>query len=128
MWTFGRRIAVGFAVSFILLAAIGIVAYRSIDSLTKTSYAVTHSHTVLERLANVLNQLTDAETGQRGFVITGDEAYLDPYRSGTAAVPKLIEDLRALTMDNLNQQRRIAEAEPLIEAKFAELKRTVDMR
>jgi methyl-accepting chemotaxis protein len=128
MWTFGRRIAVGFAVSFILLAAIGIVAYRSIDSLTKTSYAVTHSHTVLERLANVLNQLTDAETGQRGFVITGDEAYLDPYRSGTAAVPKLIEDLRALTMDNLNQQHRIAEAEPLIEAKFAELKRTVDMR
>src|SRR5580704_9846760 len=111
MWTFGRRIAVGFAVSFILLAAIGIVAYRSIDSLTKSSYAVTHSHAVLEHLSAVLNQLTDAETGQRGFVITGDDAYLEPYRSGTAAVPRLMEELRELTADNPNQQERIGDAE-----------------
>jgi methyl-accepting chemotaxis protein len=128
MWTFGKKIALGFAMAFGLLAIIGVVAYRSIDSLTKTSYAVTHSHTVLEHLANILNQLTDAETGQRGFVITGDDAYLEPYRSGMAAVPKLMEELRELTADNPNQQRRIGEAEPLIEAKFAELRRTVELR
>ena len=128
MWTFGRRIAIGFAMSFLLLAAIGIVAYRSTDSLTKTSYAVTHSHAVLERISNLLNQLTDAETGQRGFVITGDETYLDPYRSGTAEVSRLMGELRVLTADNPNQQRRLAEAEPNIDAKLAELKRTIDMR
>jgi methyl-accepting chemotaxis protein len=128
MWTFGKKIAVGFAMSFILLAIIGVVAYRSIDSLTKTSYAVTHSHTVLEHLSGILSQLKDAETGQRGFVITGDEAYLEPYHTGTAATPKLIEDLRQLTADNPNAQRLISEVEPLIESKFAELKRTIDTR
>ena len=128
MWTFGKKIAVGFALSFALLAAMGLVAYRTIDSLTRTSYGVTHSHAVLEHLANVLSRLTDAETGQRGFVITGDDAYLEPYRTGTAAVPKLMDELRELTADNPNQQRRIADAEPLVEAKMAELKRTIDLR
>ncbi len=128
MWTFGKKIAAGFAMSFVLLAVIGVVAYRSIDSLTKTSYAVTHSHAVLEHLTRVLDRLTDAETGQRGFVITGDDAYLEPYRTGSAAMPKLIEELRDLTADNPNQQRRIAGAEPLIEAKLAELRRTIDTR
>ncbi len=50
MWTFGRKIAAGFAVAIVLLAAIGAVAYRSIESLTKTSYAVAHSHDVLEHI------------------------------------------------------------------------------
>jgi CHASE3 domain sensor protein len=128
MWTFGKKIALGFALSFVLLAAIGGLAYRSVDSLAKTSYAVTHSHAVLEHLAGILTQLTNAETGQRGFVITGNEAYLEPYREGTVAAPKLVEELRELTLDNPSQQRRIADAERLIEGKFAELRRTIDLR
>lgn len=128
MWTFGKKIAVGFALSFLLLAGIGIVAYRTTDALAKTSYAVTHTHAVLEHIANVLSQLADAETGQRGFVITGEDAYLEPYRTGTAATPRLLAELRELTADNPNQQRRIAEIEPLVDAKFAELRKTIDLR
>jgi CHASE3 domain sensor protein len=124
MWTFGRKIAAGFAVSFALLALIGIVAYRSVDVLTKTSYAVTHTYTVIERIAGVLSELKDAETGQRGFVITGDDAYL----SGTTRAPQLIEELKRLTADNPNQARRIALAEPLLASKFGELQRTIDTR
>lgn len=128
MWTFGKKIAAGFAISFALLAAIGVVAYRSIDSLTKTSYLAAHSHLVLENIAGVLSQMKDAETGQRGFVITGDEEYLEPYESGRTSVEKLVKDLRELTADNPRQQKRIDDLEPLVEAKLAELKRTVDLR
>ena len=128
MWTFGRKIAAGFAVSFALLALIGIVAYRSVDTLTKTSYAVTHTHAVIEHIAGVLSELKDAETGQRGFVITGDEAYLEPYLSGTTKAPVIVEELKQLTADNPNQTRRIAQLEPLIASKFAELQRTIDAR
>ena len=128
MWTFGRRIAAGFAVAFALLAGIGFVAYRSIDSLTKTSYLVAHSHQVLEDIAGALNQLQDAETGQRGFVITGDDAFLEPYQTGITAVTQFMKDLRDLTADNQNQQKRIDEAEPLIAMKLAELKRSIDLR
>jgi methyl-accepting chemotaxis protein len=128
MWTFGRKIAVGFAISFVLLLGIGTVAYRGIDTLTKTSYAVAHTHVVLEHIAGVVSQLEDAETGQRGFVLTGDDAYLDPYRSAVDSLGKLVKDLRDLTVDNPSQQKRIDAAEPLIQAKLAELKRTIDLR
>jgi methyl-accepting chemotaxis protein len=128
MWTFGKKIAIGFAVSFLLLLGIGGVAYRSIDAITKTSYWVTHTHNVLEHLTALVSQLKDAETGQRGFVITGDETYLEPYEAAIVSVPKLLKDLRELTADNANQQKRIAAAEPVVAAKLAELKRTVEMR
>ena len=128
MWTFGKKIGAGFAVSFALLALIGVVSYRSIDSLTKSSYSVTRTNKVIESIVAVLSALKDAETGQRGFVITGDEAYLEPYRSGTAHVPELLDELRQLTAEDPNQTRRIAQLEPVIAAKFAELKRTIDTR
>lgn len=128
MWTFGKKVALGFALSFAMLAVIGIVSYRSVDAMTKTSYLVTHTHQVLEHISSVLGQLKDAETGQRGFLLTGDENYLEPFRSGTAAAPKLIQDLRDLTSDNPNQQRRLDSMAPLVEAKFAELRRTIDLR
>ena len=57
MWTFGRRIAAGFAVSFALLALVGVVSYRSIDTLTKTSYLVNHTYAVIERVAGLLQLL-----------------------------------------------------------------------
>jgi methyl-accepting chemotaxis protein len=128
MWTFGKKIVAGFAISFVLLAAIGTVAYRAINSLTTTSYAVAHTHQVIEHIARLLIEMENAETGQRGFVITGDEAYLAPYQAGIAAVDALVKELRELTADNPNQQRRLDQVEPLVVGKLAELKRTVDMR
>lgn len=128
MWTFGRKIAAGFALAFLLLLGIGLVAYRSITSLASTSRLVTHTHLVLEHVAEVLSLLKDAETGQRGFVITGDESFLEPYQSATGNMHTVVKELRELTSDNPNQQKRIDEAEPLIAAKLAELKQTIDLR
>jgi methyl-accepting chemotaxis protein len=128
MWTFGKKIAAGFALSFALLAGIGVVAYRSLDSLTNTSYAVAHAHVVIERVTGLTSALKDAETGQRGFVITGDDAYLEPYHSALQALPRLIDDLRELTADDASQQRRLSQVDPLVSAKLGELKRTIDTR
>lgn len=128
MWTFGRKIAAGFALAFLLLAVIGTVAYHSISALTSTSQLVTHTHQVLEHIAEMLSLLKDAETGQRGYVITGDETFLEPYQSGTSNVHSVVKELRELTADNPNQQKRIDQAEPLVAAKLAELKQTIDLR
>jgi methyl-accepting chemotaxis protein len=128
MWTFGRKIAAGFTLAFLLLLGIGGVAYRSITSLRNTSQLIAHTYIVLEHVTGILSLLKDAETGQRGYVITGDEAFLEPYQTGIAGVPVVIKDLRQLTTDNPHQQKRIDEAEPLIAAKLAELKLTIDLR
>jgi methyl-accepting chemotaxis protein len=127
-WTFGRKIAAGFALSLVLLIAIGTIAYVNINKLTAISEWVTHTHEVLEHIAGVVSQLKDAETGQRGYVITGDEAYLEPYHTGSSEVLIVVKELRKLTADNANQQKRIDVAEPLINAKLAELKQTVNLR
>jgi CHASE3 domain sensor protein len=128
MWTFGRRIAAGFAIAFAMFAIIGFSAYRNIDVLTKTSYLVAHTHLVTRNIFELLGQLVDAEASQRGFLITGDETFLEPYRSATAALPQLMKNLRELTADDQGQQKRINDAQSMVAAKLTWLKRTIDMR
>lgn len=128
MWTFGRKIAAGFALAFLLLFGIGMVAYRSLAELANTSRSVTHAYMVLEHIGNVLSLLKDAETGQRGFIITGEESYLEPYNSAAESLPGVMKDLRDLTVASANQQKRITQAEPLIAQKLTELKRVIDIR
>jgi methyl-accepting chemotaxis protein len=128
MWTFGRKIAAGFTLAFLLLLGIGAVAYRTITSLTNTNQLIIHTHKVLEDITAVLGLLRDAETGQRGYIITADESFLEPYQSGVAGVSAVIKDLRQLTSDNAHQQKWIDEAEPVVAAKLAELKLTIEMR
>jgi methyl-accepting chemotaxis protein len=127
-WTFGKKIAAGFALSLVLLVAIGSVAYTSMTKLTNMSQWVTHTHEVLEHAASVLSLLKDAETGQRGYVITGDDAFLEPYQTGSSEVLNVVKELRKLTEDNPRQQKRLDAVEPLVAAKLAELKRTIDLR
>ena len=127
-WTFGKKIATGFGLSFVLLIAIGAVAYASINKLMSTSQAVTHTHEVLEHIAGMLSLLKDAETGQRGYLITGDASFLEPYRTGSGDALAMFKELRHLTADNPNQQKRMDSIEPIIAAKLAELKGTIDLR
>jgi methyl-accepting chemotaxis protein len=128
MWTFGKKVAAGFGLAFVLLAGIGAVAYRSIDALTRTSYLVAHSHSVLEHLAGVLSSLKDGETGERGFVITADASFLEPYTEAPNGNAKLMKELRELSADNPRQQKLLDETEPLIASRLAELRETIELR
>ena len=127
-WTFGKKIAVGFALSFVLMAMMGILAFRSINTLSNTSQVVAHTHLVLERLADVLNVLQDAEIGGRGYIITGDDSFLQPYQNAETKILTVVKDLRVLIADNPAQQKRISQAEPIITAKMALTKRYIEMR
>ena len=127
-WTFGKKIAAGFALSFVLMAMIGVAAYRSINTLSNTSQMVAHTHRVLDRLAEVLNVLQDAEIGGRGYIITGDESFLQPYQNAETKIMTVVNDLRALIVDNPAQQKRLSQAEPIVMAKLSLTKRYIEMR
>ncbi len=130
-WNVGTKIGAGFGLALAILLAIGIVAYQSSVKQTDTAGWVDHTHLVLQNLEGVLSGMKDAETGQRGFVITGEERYLEPYSGAQAAVGQRVKTLRELTSDNLNQQHRLDVLEPLIngkEGKFAELQGVIDLR
>jgi CHASE3 domain sensor protein len=128
MWTFGRKLAIGYALSFLFLVVVGATAYRGVDSLTRSSYAVAHSHDVLERISDIESGLKDVETGPRGYVISGNPVFLEPYERGRAQLTVSLTDLRTLTGDNESQQPRIDELERFVEAKVAEMARFVEIR
>lgn len=111
-----------------MLLGFGWVAHQSTDSLTRTSYSVSHSHKVLEEISAVYSCLKDAETGQRGYLLTGKESYLEPYRNATSALPRLLTSLRELTRDFPEQQRRLEQLDTVVNAKLTELQRTIDLR
>ncbi len=128
MWTIGRKIAVGFAIAFLLLVGIGAVAYRNLNVLSSTSLKVAQTHDVLYQIDLLLSELKDAETGQRGFIITGDEQYLEPYNNALTSMPGSIGELRRLTASYPEQQKRLDQLEPCITAKMDELKLVIELR
>ncbi len=128
MRTFGQKVSAGFAGVFVILAIVGLIAYFSVASLTKTSYGVTEANAIVVKIADLLSEMKDAETGQRGFTITGDEAFLAPYNASSVAVPELLRELRQMTAGAANQQARLAAVETIVSAKFAELRTVIELR
>ena len=127
-WTVGKRLVLGFGLAALTLVVIALVSYRNAKLLIENDAWVAHSHQVRTELADLLSEMKDAETGQRGFIITGQDSYLEPYQSALTAIPRTFDDVRKLTADNPEQQRRLAALSPLIDAKLAELKQTIDLR
>jgi methyl-accepting chemotaxis protein len=127
-WSVGRRLFAGFGLAGLTLLLIAFVSYRSITGLIDNDGWVEHSHQVRTTLAILLSEMKDAETGQRGFLLTGSDAYLEPYDSALRQVKGTLDEVRKLTEDNPRQQPRLATLKTLIDSKFAELKETIDLR
>ncbi len=118
----------GFSIAAGILVFAGWESYRNTARFTAASEWRKHTYEVLRNLDATVARLVDAETGQRGYVLTGKEAYLEPYRAAIKEVGQTIATLKSLTSDNPNQQKRIQILEPLVEKKLAELQLTIDLR
>jgi methyl-accepting chemotaxis protein len=127
-WTIDKKISATLVLPLIMLVIIGTTSYWSIATFISTSVWVAHTHKVLETLKSVLVHMTDAETGQRGYLLAGEERYLDPFTAGIQQLDGDIKQLRNLTHDNPNQQRRLDAIERQVSEKLAELKETIDLR
>jgi len=124
----GTKIGSSFALALVILMAIGAVSYNSTAKFMDSAGWVTHTYEVLDNLTGFLAAMNDAETGQRGYVITGQDQYLEPYRNASAVANQNLKNLRQLTADNPVQQRRLDALEPAVATKFAELQETIDLR
>ncbi|MDO8311045.1 MAG: CHASE3 domain-containing protein, partial [Sideroxyarcus sp.] len=88
----------------------------------------THTYRVLRTAENLLSIMKDAETGQRGYLLTGNEAYLEPYLSVRDNFASELARLHQLTQTVPLQQQRIAVLGKLSDAKLANLKQTIELR
>jgi methyl-accepting chemotaxis protein len=127
-WSIGRKIGSGFGLALAALMVVGAVSFNSTAKLIDSAEWVRHTHEVLNGLDEVLSAFKDAETGQRGYIITGEARYLEPYKGAREVADQKLTHLRELTADNPVQQQRLTAIEPLVASKFAELQETIDLR
>ena len=127
-WTVGTKIAAGYVLALTILAVLGALSYRNTTDVIESTQLRVHTYQVFDNIQALLSALRDAETGQRGYILVGENSYLEPYQNGLNAIDQKLKSLRKLTADNPNQQRRLDELAPLIVSKLAELKETIDLR
>lgn len=126
--TFGRRLAVGFGFAAFVLLLVAAISYKTTDDLIDNEQLVSHTHEVRANLALVLSLLANAETGQRGFLLTGRDEYLAPYESSLGEIKTTLDNLRRLTADNPAQQRRLNAIQPSVEARLERLRTGIELR
>ena len=128
-WKMERHLVFwGFVLAVGVLGFAGWESYQNTAQFVEAAEWQKHTYQVLNTLDKTLARLVDAETGERGYLLTGDETYLEPYRAAIKNIDQAIGHLKDLTSDNSNQQKHIQILEPLVEAKLAELQRTIDLR
>jgi signal transduction histidine kinase/CheY-like chemotaxis protein/CHASE3 domain sensor protein len=122
------RAGIGLALVILFFVISGAAAYQNISMLRENSGKIEHSHTVIASLNELLSTVQDAETGQRGFLLTGNDPYLAPYSEALTRVGPQLDRIGALTRDNATQQTRLVTLRRHTSAKLAELKQTIDLR
>ncbi|MDP9179005.1 MAG: PAS domain S-box protein [Gemmatimonadota bacterium] len=100
------KIAAGL-VTALLVLLVGGASYYAVGRSTRAAELVSRTDSVLIEREILLSALKDAETGARGYVLTGDTAFLEPFNSAAANVAKSLQSLRTLTADNPRQQARL---------------------
>jgi PAS domain S-box-containing protein len=93
--------------SALLFLVLSVLAYAAVQRSRESTRWVEHTHRVIIVLESTLSDLRDAETGQRGFLLTGDPSHLAPYHTGTGRFGGHVATLRRMTADNPAQQRRV---------------------
>jgi CheY-like chemotaxis protein/CHASE3 domain sensor protein len=113
------------------IAAVLIIAVLSYDSLRVTERAagsLTRTVEVLGQIQSIASTLKDAETGQRGFLLTGRENYLEPFLSAKQALPTELANVRVLLADDPAQRGRFESLQAVAADKMQELAETIDLK
>jgi len=118
------NIILSLAVALILAAGAALSLWSN-ATLRESRDLVVHSHQVIEAGKDLLLALDDAETGQRGYLIVGDGAYLEPYEKGRSKAAAAVDRLAQLVPDNVQQLRRAAQAHSLAAQKLEELESVI---
>lgn len=124
----GNKIAAGFAAALVVMAAIGIYSYRSTAQFVQNTSTAAHSRRVLQELTEVLSLAQDLETGARGYAVTGNDEYLEPYLRASGNLDGEMATLTSLLDGDPAQRDRLTSLKSLLAEKVAVTTRTVDAR
>ena len=121
-------VALGLAGAIVFFVVSGFVAYLNLQALRVGNEKVVQTHVAIVGLDELLSQVQDAETGQRGFLLTGAESYLAPYETALRAIPDRLDNIARRTAGNPGQAQRLMLLRQHVEAKLSELGTTIALR
>ena len=117
----GARLAAGLALGLTMIVTLTVGFFWAVQRQSEANRQVIRTHQVLENLESAISLLKDAETGQRGFLLTGQDQYLDPYNAATKSIKQKLDAVGDLTKDNPAQEETLQRVRAMTADKLAEL-------
>ena len=126
--TLGRKIVIGFIACALVLLGVAVFSFKNSEKFVASNTLVNISNQVLYEFEQILMLTVDAETGVRGFIITGNDDFLAPFTASNIKVNEQLAKLEELTKANPFQQNNVAELGNEIKMRFANLKNCIALR
>jgi two-component system, sensor histidine kinase and response regulator len=123
-----HKITAAFALALVPLVVMAWFSYQTPREFIALSESSLHTQEVLQTLVALSADLNDLETGQRGYLLTGDKRYLQSFASSKAAIEPLLAGLRHRNNEDATSQPRLAALANLAQQKVGELERTIRLR
>jgi CHASE3 domain sensor protein len=123
---FNRNLQLGYGFSILILLTVGIISYSTLHNLLDSNKAVAHSNLVIQKLENAMSVMKDAETGERGYILTNKSVFLLPYHGAFKKAVALVNQVDTLTGDDHDQQRNIAKVRAILAERMDIIQSLVD--
>ena len=117
--TLKNNLRLGLGLSLIVLFTSSLASWISINNLIKSADLVARSNEIISSLDDVVAAVKDAETGQRGFLLTGEDVFLEPYHGSKQRAITLLTDVKTKTLDNRIYQANIKQLDENIKSRLA---------
>lgn len=123
-----NNLRIGLGLSLLILFITSLASYISIKNLIKSADMVAHTNEVMGKLEGIISTLKDAETGQRGFLLTGERDFLEPFNGAKERAMDLLEEVKQETADNEFQQKNVVKLREIINGRLEILSNTVNVK
>jgi PAS domain S-box-containing protein len=123
-----RKIVIGFGLVLVMLGVIGLISYRSTRSFIQNADWVAHTRAVMELQERTQRHLMEMESGRRGYLVTGDEVYLQGFEQAQTQIIDNFNKLKTYTADTPQQTLKLDRLLTLIQRNFAEQRTEIEMR
>lgn len=129
MWNRDNRLfLIGYAVTLLVLVGDVFLTYLNISTLIEDLKVIQHTDAVQAELSDTLTNLLNAETGQRGYLLTGDERYLEPYQKAEPRLPKNVVRLDELLTAHPRSRKKLAILRDLVTKQMRDLEQSIEHR
>lgn len=114
--------------AIVVVALNAVFALRALHTLDTNQFAVEHTWQVINQVEHIMSSAKDAETGSRGYLLTDDSSYLEPYTSALKALPQQLDTLQQLTSDNASQVSRVVLMRAVLDERLSLLSHGIELR